>query len=185
MTTTLPAPPAATSARPTPFTGCPIQQRALSTGARDLADALTGVAFDAPCRPDRQRILLDFSASVLRAVRGSGDAVLAAACEEVDAAGPLFAANISAGAPRLAGAWIRLADLLQAAAAGPHDHDVVSCAREFRAVAGQPRFAVPWFADACSPRERVELVSTAPRRVRLALRLAEDRWLTVRATVRG
>jgi hypothetical protein len=185
MTTTLPAPTASTSARPTAFTGCAIQARALSTGARDLADALTGVAFDAPCRPDRQRILLDFSASVLRAVRGTGDPVLVAACDEVDAAGPLFARNISAGAPRLAGAWIRLADLLDAVPAGSHDHDVVSCEREFRAVAGQPRFAVPWFVDACSPSERLELSRRAPRRVRLALRLAEDRWLSARAAVRG
>ena len=184
MTTTLPAPPAPLPTAPL-APACHVAQRALASGARDLADALTGVAFDAPCRPDRQRALLDFSAGVLRAVRGTGDSALATACDAVEAAMPLFAANISAGAPGLAGAWIRLADLLAAAPAEPHDHDVLTCERDFRAVAGSPRFAVPWFVDACSPRERAELICNAPRRVRLVLRLAEDRWLSARAAVRG
>src|SRR4051794_7469281 len=188
MTTTLPAPTAAQPTASAPIaapTACPVAHRALSSGARDLAEALTGVAFDAPCRPDRQRALLEFSAGVLRAVRATGDASLMAAGNAVEAATPLFAADISAGAPGLAGAWIRLADLLDAAPATPHDHDVLTCERDFRAVAGSPRFTVPWFVDACSPRERLELTRSAPRRVRLALRLAEDRWLSARAAVRG
>jgi hypothetical protein len=168
-------------------TGCPVERRALRSGAQDLAAALTGVAFDAPCRPERQRALLVFSAGVLRGVRGTAtDAELLAACEAVEAATPLFAADISAGAPRLAGAWTLVAELLAGAAGEPHEHgDLVECERRFRAAAGTAGFVVPWFLDACSSRERVELVRTAPRRVRLALRLAEDGWLALRDAVRA
>jgi hypothetical protein len=99
---------------------------------------------------------------------------------------------VSAGAPALAGAWIAVADLLEGssghgAGAGGHDHSaagLLACERRFRA-AGAASFVVPWFADACTAAERVLLARNAPRRQRLALRLAEDRWLDRRAAVRG
>lgn len=189
MTTTLPAL-ARSSARavPPPAPGvCPVERRALRTGAQDLAAAFTGVAFDVPCRPERQRALLVFSAGVLRGVRGTATAAgLLAACDAVEAAIPLFASDISAGAPRMAGAWILVAELLDGAPAEPHGHDdLARCVRRFRAAAGTAGFVVPWFLDACSPGERVELVRTAPRRIRLTLRLAEDGWLALRDAVRG
>ncbi|GAA3176547.1 hypothetical protein GCM10010531_32760 [Blastococcus jejuensis] len=197
MTTTLPAPgrfstpaptrPALPPVPPAAPAVCPVERWALRSAAHDLAAALTGVAFDEPCRPERQRALLVFSAGVLRGVRGLAEAPgLPAACDAVEAATPLFASDISAGAPRLAGAWTLVADLLAGAAGEPHEHeDLAQCERRFRAAAGTAGFVVPWFLDACSPRERVELVRTAPRRVRLALRLAEDGWLALRDAVRG
>ncbi|MGY1704063.1 hypothetical protein ACI79C_05775 [Geodermatophilus sp. SYSU D00697] len=188
MTTTLsaPAPAAAHSA------GCPVERRALRSGARDLAAALTGIAFDAPCCPRRQRALAACSAGVRTTVRAVGDRdedlPLLAACGTVAAAEPLFAADVSAGAPVLARAWSTVADLLGGDPAGSHDHapgDLLRCARRFRSAAGSALVAVPWFLDACSPRERVEVVMAAPRRLRLALRLGEDRWLARRDAVRA
>jgi hypothetical protein len=79
-----------------------------------------------------------------------------------------------------------VADLLAGAAGEPHEHDdVVQCERRFRAAAGTAGFVVPWFLDACSPRERMLLTRRAPRLVRLTLRLGEDRWLDLRDAVRG
>jgi hypothetical protein len=196
MTTTLPtpAPPAAAlavPAVPAPPSRCPIERRALHSGAADLATALTGIAFDAPCRPDRQRAILAFSAGVLRAVRGVAgrrdDETLRMACDRVVAATPLFASGISAGAPGLAGAWAGVADLL-AADGEPVDHtagELLDCERRFRTAVGQASFGVPWFLDSCSPLERVRLIAVAPRCVRLALRLGEDGWLSLRDVVRG
>ncbi len=175
---------------------CPVERRALATAARDLADALTGIAFDAPCCPSRQRAVVEFSAGVLRAVQAvatrTGHVTLHRACRAVELAAPVFAGGVSAGAPALAGAWIAVADLLEGssgngAGAGGHDHSaagLLACERRFRA-AGPASFVVPWFADACTAAERVLLARNAPRRQRLALRLAEDRWLDRRAAVRG
>ncbi|MGK5111519.1 MULTISPECIES: hypothetical protein [unclassified Geodermatophilus] len=208
MTTTLsvplpapaPAPlavpaPVEVAARPAPpvraGTACPVERRALRTGARDVADALTGIAFDAPCCPRRQAELVGFSDRVLRTVRAvagrADDPALRTACDAVAAAAPLFAACVSAGAPGLARAWSELADLLEEPGA-EHRHgpgELLGCEHRFRAAVGSARFAVPWFLDACSPRERVQVVAAAPRAVRLALRLGEDRWLARRAGVRS
>ncbi len=204
MTTTLSAPrsaplavpaPVEVAARPAPpfraGTACPVERKALRTGARDVADALTGIAFDAPCCPRRQAELADFSDRVLRTVRAvagrADDPALRTACDVVAAAARLFAACVSAGAPGLARAWAELADLLEEPRA-EHEHgpgELLGCERRFRAAAGSARFAVPWFLDACSPRDRVQVVAAAPRRVRLALRLGEDRWLARRAGVRS
>jgi hypothetical protein len=187
-----PSAPSAPSAPPATPSACPVERRALRSGARDLAVALTGVAFDAPCCPRRQREVVAFSAGVLRTARGvarrTDDLALGTACDAVEGAVPLFAADVSAGAPALARAWTDLADLLERAPAGRHGHaggDLLRCERRFRSIAGRALFAVPWFLDACSPRERVRVVLAAPRRVRLALRLGEDRWLARRDAVRG
>lgn len=172
---------------------CPVERRALATAARDLADALTGIAFDAPCCPSRQRAVVEFSAGVLRAVQAvatrTGHVTLHRACRAVELAAPVFAGGPSAGAPALAGAWITVADLLEgsAGADGGHDHSaagLLACERRFRA-AGPASFVLPWFADACTAAERVLLARNAPRQRRLALRLTEDRWLDRRAAVRG
>jgi hypothetical protein len=169
-----------------------VERRALRSGARDLAAALTGIAFDAPCCPRRQREVVGSSAAVLRTVRGvarrTDDLPLWTACDAVEEGAPLFASDISAGAPGLARAWSALADLLEEDAAGGHDHapgQLLRCERRFRSASGQALVAVPWFLDACSPRERVRLVRAAPRRVRVALRLGEDRWRARRDAVRG
>lgn len=197
MTTTLPAPdpaplPAPAPPVPAPFSGCAIERRALATAARDLAEALTGIAFDAPCRPGRQKAILEFSAGVLRAARAlatrTGEVALHRACRAVEHATPVFASGVSAGAPGLAGAWIALAELVPERATADHEHaveELLACERRFRSAAGRAAFVVPWFLDACSPRERVLLTRRAPRLVRLALRLGEDRWLDLRGAVRG
>ncbi|MGY1642913.1 hypothetical protein ACI782_17555 [Geodermatophilus sp. SYSU D00703] len=188
MTTTLPAPVSA----PALPGGCPVERRALRSGARDLAVALTGIAFDAPCCPRRQREVVASSAGVLATVRAVAgrdeDLPLLAACATVAAGAPLFAAEVSAGAPGLVRAWTTVADLLEGDPAGAHDHapeDLLRCARRFTDAAGSALLGVPWFLDACAPHERVRLVRRAPRRVRLALRLGEDRWLARRDAVRA
>ena len=96
--------------------------------------------------------------------------------------------NISAGARGLAGAWIALADLFAQEPDAGHDHtteELLACERRFRSVVAPASFGVPLFADACSPHERLLLVRIASRRVRLTLRLAEDRWTGLRDAVRG
>ena len=199
MTTTFPAPAPVSAAAPVPsttrsttFSTCPVERRALASAARDLAEALTGIAFDDRCCPARQKAILEFSAGVLRAVQGvatrSGEVTVHRACAAVNAATPVFAADVSAGAPAFAGGWIALAELLAGEVAPGHDHaaeGLLECEQRFRSVAGRTSFAVPLFLDACSPRERLLVVRTATRRVRLALRLREDRWTDLRAAVRG
>jgi hypothetical protein len=202
MTTTFSAPaPVRTTprtARTAPRTGapassdCAVERRALGTAARDLAEALTGIAFDAPCCPARQKAILEFSAGVLRAAQGiatrTGEVALHRACRAVDHAMPVFAGGVSAGAPGLAGAWIGLAELFPPSQDGGPDHtadELLACERRFRATAVRASFGVPWFADACSPRERMLLIQAASRRTRLDLRLTEDRWLDLRDAVRG
>ena len=195
MTTTFSAS-ATVRTRPTSapaLTTCAVERRALGTAARDLAEALTGIAFDAPCCPRRQEAILDFSAGVLRLAQGiatrTGEVALHRTCRAVEHATPVFADDVSAGAPGLAGGWIALAELFAAAdGAVEADHsaeELLACERRFRASAGRASFGVPWFADSCTPRERLLLVRSAPRRVRLTLRLTEDRWLDLRDAVRG
>jgi hypothetical protein len=199
MTTTFPAAagsiaaaPVAAPVPPSAPSGCPVERRALGSAARDLAGALTGIAFDAPCRPARQKAILEFSAGVLRAAQAlatrTGEVALHRACRAVEHATPLFADGVSAGAPGLAGAWIALADLFPELEPAGHDHtaeELLACERRFRPGAGRATFGVPWFLDACMPRERVLLTRRAPRLVRLTLRFGEDRWLGLRDAVRG
>jgi hypothetical protein len=190
MTTTFPAPlrsPAAPAPAPS---GCAVERRALTTAARDLAEALTGIAFDDRCCPARQKAILELSAGVLRLAQAAGTrtghVALHRACRAVEHATPVFARDVSGGAPGLAGAWTRLAELFPEGADDEHTADeLLDCERRFRSVVGRASFGIPWFADACSPRERLLLVRKAPRRVRLTLRLAEDRWLDLRGAVRG
>ncbi|MGY1813901.1 hypothetical protein [Blastococcus sp. SYSU D00820] len=175
---------------------CPVELRALRGEVRTLADAVTGIVFDAPCCPARQQAVEAFAQGVLAAVRGSADRhddvpVHTAAVRAAEAL-PLFGADVSAGAPHLARALADLADLLdaRAAVAGTgHEHghrvSLVDCERRFRSAAGSALFGVPWFLDAASPAERVLLIGTAPRRLRWLLRLGEDRWLRLRDAVRG
>jgi hypothetical protein len=192
MTTTFPARTSVTASAPGPAaapTGCAVERCALGSAARDLAEALTGIAFDAPCRPARHKAVLEFSAGVLRAAQAlatrTGEVKLHRACRAVEHATPVFAHDVSAGAPGLAGAWIALAELFPEEPAVEHDADeLLACERRFRA-AGSARFAVPWFVDSCTPRERLVLTRRAPRLVRLTLRLGEDRWLDLRDAVRG
>jgi hypothetical protein len=192
MTTTLPAP-APVTARPVPASapsGCAVERRALGSAARDLAEALTGIAFDAPCRPARQKAIIEFSAGVLRAAQAlatrTGEVKLHRACRAVEHATPVFAGGVSAGAPGLAGAWIAMAELFPEEEVADHTtEELLACARRFRVAAGRATFGVPWFVDACTPRERLLLTRSAPRPVRLALRLGEDRWLDLRDAVRG
>jgi hypothetical protein len=181
---------------PAPSTTCSVERRAVGTAAGDLAQALTGIAFDSPCCPQRQKAILEFSAGVLRLAQGiatrTGEVALHRACRAVDHATPVFADDVSAGAPGLAGAWIALAELF-AADGDDTEHTVdehsadelVVCERRFRAAAVRASFGVPWFADACTPRERLLLARSASRRVRLTLRLTEDRWHDLRDAVRG
>lgn len=194
MTTTFSAS-ARVHTAPTPSTTCSVERRAVGTAAGDLAQALTGIAFDSPCCPERQKAILEFSAGVLRLGQGiatrTGEVALHRACRAVGHATTVFADDVSAGAPGLAGAWIALAELFAHdgdSADHPADHtaeELLACERRFRATAVRASFGVPWFADSCTPRERLLLARSASRRVRLALRLAEDRWLDLRDAVRG
>lgn len=179
------------TAAPAP-SGCAVERRAVGSAARDLAQALTGIAFDSPCCPARQKAILEFSAGVLRLAQGiatrTGEVALHRACRAVDSALPVFAGGVSAGAPGLAGAWIALAELFPVTEGADADHtaeELLACERRFRATAVRASFGVPWFADACSPRERLLLIGAASRRMRLTLRLSEDRWLALRDAVRG
>ncbi|MGY1742225.1 MULTISPECIES: hypothetical protein [unclassified Blastococcus] len=192
-----PRPAAAAPARPTrgpaAAAACPIEVRALRSGARVLADALTGIALDDPCDRGRQRAVRDLTRLVLAGVgaaagRLADDAVRAAA-EEVRAALPTFAHDVSAGAPALALACAALADRLDAVEVPAHDHgwraSPLVCERRFRAGTGRARAVVPWFLDAASPAERMTAVRDGSWRLRLALRLGEDRHRRTVELVRG
>ncbi|HEX2073329.1 MAG TPA: hypothetical protein VHF92_06055 [Geodermatophilus sp.] len=195
MTTTLPAPPPRSPAPARPA-GCPVERRALRTAIRTLADAVTGIAFDAPCCPQRQRAIAGFAGAVLGTVRAVAvqrdDVPLSAAGAAAAEPVPLFARDVSAGSPGLARALTALADLLEQPSdpGAAHLHspeDLLRCAAAFRRAAGRRRaaFAVPWFLDACSPSERVQTMRAGGPGLRLALRLGEDRWLRRRDEVRG
>jgi hypothetical protein len=115
--------------------------RALRSGTRLAAEALTGIAFDEPCDPVRQRELVRWTAGVLAEVRAhaalrreleaavsravlpgrgpdlrrpGGDADLDAALARSRQALVLFAREVGAGAPLLAVALTELAALVAA-----------------------------------------------------------------------
>lgn len=181
---------------PTAAALCPIELRALRCGARVLADALTGIALDAPCDRERQRAVRDLTRIVLGGVRAAaerlGDADVDAAAARVAEALPTFRHDVSAGAPALAMACAALADRLDARAAdvAAHEHgwraSPLLCERRVRAAAGLPaRSVVPWLLDAARPDERMTLVRDGSRRLRWALRSGEERYLRTVALVRG
>ncbi len=190
-------PPRLPAVRPStgPAAACPIELRALHTGACTLAVALTGIALDAPCDGERQRAVRDLTRLLLAGLDGTGDRLaddgVRAAAAAVRQALPVFVHDVSAGAPALATACAVLADRLDARAAGlpAHDHgrhaSPLSCQQRLHAEVGRARAVVPWFLDAATPAERAAVVSGAPRRVRRALRLGEDRYLRTVALVRG
>jgi hypothetical protein len=158
MTSTLIARPVRPLRTPAVAAACPIEQHALRTGARTLADALTGIAWDAPCDRARQRAVLALGRLVLDGVRSAdahrADDGVRAAADAVRAAQPTFAHDVSAGAPGLAMAWGALADRLDAVAARV-------------------------------PAERTTPVRDAPRRVRWVLRWGEARHARLVELVRG
>lgn len=175
---------------------CPIELRALRCGARVLADALTGVALDAPCDRDRQRAICDLARVVTGGVRAATDRLadmdVDAAAAGVREALPTFRHDVSAGAPALAMAFGALADRLDARAADvvPHEHgwraSPLVCERRLRTAAGLPaRSVVPWFLDAARPDERMVLVRDGSSWLRRALRSGESRYLRTVELVRG
>ncbi len=194
-----PAPRCDTGVRPlrTPFPAdvCPIELRALRTGARTLADALIGIALDAPCDRQRQGAVVDLARLVLGGVRSTAgrvadDAVFAAATAAREAL-PAFAHDISAGAPLLAMATTALADVLDERATDlpVHEHSwrasPLVCRRRFAPDAGPAHAVLPWFLDSADPAERVALVQGASLRARWALRLGDERYLRTVELVRG
>ncbi|MGY1745299.1 hypothetical protein [Blastococcus sp. SYSU D00695] len=198
MTTTSPfrLPPApARPASPRTAPACPIELRALRSTARALADAVTGIALDAPCDRARQAAVGELALLLLAGTGGAGGrlgADVTPAAARVAAALPTFAADVSAGAPALAMACADLAGRLEAAAVRvpAHEHGPqeppLACLRRLAAAAGLPsRVAAPWFLEAAGPAERVAVVHQAPLRVRRALRRGEDRHLRVVGLVRG
>ncbi|MGY1684657.1 hypothetical protein ACI8AK_03590 [Geodermatophilus sp. SYSU D00867] len=200
--------------------------RALRSGTRVVAEALTGIAFDESCCPERQRELVRWTSGVLAEVRAhavlrrrleaavsrvvlpgggpdvrrpGGDAALDEALTRAVLALPLFARDVSAGAPALALALTDLADLVAArldaeeAVVLPLVDEHVSAAERGRAEraarrglpAGQALFTLPWLLDACHPAERVTVLETASRPARLVLRFAGARHGRTRDAVLG
>lgn len=161
--------------------------RALRSGTRSAAEALTGIALDDPCCAVRQRALVRFTAGVLAEVRGQaalrrpGDDALHAVLALAERGLALFAREISAGAPVLAPVLTDLADLVEArldTLAGPLPPAP-------RRTAGRARFALPWLLDACHPAERAAVLRAASRSERLALRLGGTRYVAARDAVLG
>jgi hypothetical protein len=200
--------------------------RALRSGTRVVADALTGIAFDEPCCPVRQRELVRWTTRVLAEVRAhaalrrgleaalsrvvlpggspdprraGGDAALDSALARARQALPLFARDVSAGAPALAVALTDLADLVAARLDAEEDgvlplvDEHVPAAERDRIVraarrslpAGQALFTLPWLLDACHPAERVTVLRTASRPARAVLRFAGARHARTRDAVLG
>jgi hypothetical protein len=200
--------------------------RALRTGTRVVADALTGIAFDEPCCPVRQRELVRWTTRVLAEVRAhaalrrgfeaalsrvvlpggapdlrraGGDAALDSALARARQALPLFARDVSAGAPALALTLAELADLVAARLDAEEDgvlplvDEHVPAAERDRIVrsvrrslpAGQALFTLPWLLDACHPAELTAVLATASRAERLALRLGARRYAAARDAVLG
>jgi hypothetical protein len=230
-TTTSPAPVrrATAPARPgavTDLTDHALLHRALRTGTRVVADALTGIAFDEPCCPVRQRELVRWTTRVLAEVRAhaalrrgleaalsrvvlpggapdlrraGGDAALDSALARARQALPLFARDVSAGAPALALTLAELADLVAARLDAEEDgvlplvDEHVPAAERDRIVrnvrrslpAGQALFTLPWLLDACHPAERVTVLRTASRPARTVLRFAGARHARTRDAVLG
>jgi hypothetical protein len=170
----------------TALTDPALAARALRSGTRLAADALTGVALDDPCRADRQRHLVRFTAGVLAEVRGhaglrrpGGDDALDTALALAERGLALFAREISAGAPVLAPVLSALADLVEARL------DEAAPSPAARRTAAQALFALPWLLDACHPAELAAVLATASRAEVLVLRLGARRHAAVRDAVLG
>jgi hemerythrin-like domain-containing protein len=146
MTTTNPTPPPpfpVTPRRPgdpePDLTGFELVHRALRSGTRDLAAAVSGVAAGAPCSRERQREIVRYALAVLHEVHchhereddvlwpviaaSAGNTVdldplvddhtvLQGMLIRVERALPAFARDAATGAPELAAALTELADLL-------------------------------------------------------------------------
>lgn len=172
----------------TALTDPALAARALRSGTRLAADAVTGVALDDPCCAGRQRHLVRWTAGLLAEVRGhaglrrpGGEDPLDAVLARADAALALFAREVSAGAPVLAPVLADLADLVAArldALAGPLPPPA-------RRTAAQALFALPWLLDAAHPAERPAVLRSAPRAARLAVRLGARRSAAARDAVLG
>jgi hypothetical protein len=229
-TTTSPAPVRRASAPArrgavTSLTDHALLHRALRSGTRVVADALTGIAFDEPCCPVRQRELVRWTTRVLAEVRAhaalrrgleaalsrvvlpgtpdlrraGGDAALDSALARARQALPLFARDVSAGAPALALALTGLADLVATRLDAEEDgvlplvEEHVPAAERDRVVraarrslpAGQSLFTLPWLLDACHPAERIPVLRTASRPARTVLRHAGARHARTRDAVLG
>jgi hypothetical protein len=160
--------------------------RALRSGTRLAADALTGIALDDPCCAARQRDLVRWTAGVLAEVRGHAGPLHPGRHEALDTALTLaerglalFGREVSAGAPVLAPVLADLADLVEARLdAGPLPPAP-------RRTAGQSLFALPWLLDACHPAELTAVLATASRAERLALRLGARRYASARDAALG
>ncbi|WP_139245664.1 hypothetical protein [Geodermatophilus amargosae] len=209
----------------TSLTDHALLHRALRSGTRVVADALTGIAFDEPCCPVRQRELVRWTTRVLAEVRAhaalrrgleaalsqvvlpgapdlrraGGDAALDSALARARQALPLFARDVSAGAPALALALTGLADLVATRLDAEEDgvlplvDEHVPAAQRDRVVraarrslpAGQSLFTLPWLLDACHPAERITVLRTASRPARTVLRHAGARHARTRDAVLG
>jgi hypothetical protein len=180
----------------TALTDPALAARVLRSGTRLAADALTGVALDDPCRADRQRHLVRFTAGVLAEVRGhaglrrpGGDDALDTALALAERGLALFAREISAGAPVLAPVLAALADLVDArldeARLDEARLDEAAPSPSARRTAAQALFALPWLLDACHPAELPAVLATASRAELLVLRLGARRHAAVRDAVLG
>jgi hypothetical protein len=162
--------------------------RALRSGTRLAADALTGIALDDPCGETRRRGLVRFTAGVVAEVRAAagplrpGDADderLHAVLALAERGLALFAREVSAGAPVLALVLTELADLVEARPAG---------ARPLPPTRRAPRqalFALPLLLDACHPAERAAVLANATRAERAVLRLGAPGHAAARDAVLG
>ncbi len=175
----------------TTLTDPALAARVLRSGTRLAADALTGVALDDPCRADRQRHLVRFTAGVLAEVRGhaglrrpGGDDALDTALALAERGLALFAREISAGAPVLAPVLAALADLVDARLDEAR-LDEAAPSPSARRTAAQALFALPWLLDACHPAELPAVLATASRAELLVLRLGARRHAAVRDAVLG
>ncbi|MGY1697198.1 hypothetical protein ACI780_20045 [Geodermatophilus sp. SYSU D00814] len=160
--------------------------RALRSGTRLAAEALTGVAFDDPCCAARQRELVRWTAGVVAEVRAhpglrrDGDVALDAVLARTDLALALFARELSAGAPALALALTDLADLVEARL-----REAAALPGPARRGARQALFALPRLLDACHPAEQAAVLRTASRAELLTLRLGARRHAATRDAVLG
>ncbi|MGY1668143.1 hypothetical protein [Geodermatophilus sp. SYSU D00696] len=183
---TLPTAPARTRVA---FLDAPaLAARALRSGTRLVADAVTGIAFDDPCCVGRQRELVRWTAGVVAEVRAhgalagrDGDVALDAVLARTDRALALFARELGAGAPLLAPALADLADLVAARL----DAWTRPAAPAGRRTVRQALFALPWLLDACHPAELPDVLRNASRGELLVLRLGARRYAGTRDAVLG
>ena len=162
--------------------------RALRSGTRLAADALTGVALDDPCGEARRRGLVRFTAGVVAEVRAAagplrpGDADderLHAVLALAERGLALVAHEVSAGAPVLALVLTELADLLDARPAGARP------VRQARRRPGRALFALPLLLDACHPAELAAVLANATAAERAVLRLGARSHAAARDAVLG